>query len=220
MKRSVFHFLVIAFLLGGNSLLYAQSAVHLFDDFGEDWRGHWRRRSFTLKPNQFNVVKEKQNRVLKIVSKNAATGLWRDIELEAKPNTQLSWRWKTQDHLTNTMERKRSGDDFVGRVYVAFGEYSWLNRKKLQVICYVWASHSEVNEIFPNSYADNVKMFVLRNRHSPTGMWQEERRNLLEDYKKCFGGQPKPISAIGIMSDTDNTNANCTFWFDEMILSP
>ncbi len=211
--------LILFLCLGSLTQLHGQSAPeNLFDHFDADWRDHWRRKSFTLRANTFEVVQNGTDRALKIESKNSATGLWRDIEIIPQKGTQLSWRWKTDHYLRNRMEMKKNGDDFVGRVYVAFGEYSWLNRKRLSVICYVWASDAKANSIFPSPYADNVKIMVLRDQTSTVGQWHQESRNLLADYQKCFGGTPMPVSAIGIMVDTDNTDMESTSWFTDLSL--
>jgi hypothetical protein len=53
-----------------------------------------------------------------------------------------------------------------------------------------------------------VKLFVIRSGPGPevSGGWNREERNLYQDYVKLFGKAPKrPLGAIGLMSDSDNT---------------
>jgi hypothetical protein len=41
----------------------------------------------------------------------------------------------------------------------------------------------------------------------------EEKRNLLEDYRKCFGEDPPKAGAVAIMTDTDNTGEQAVAWY-------
>jgi hypothetical protein len=44
------------------------------------------------------------------------------------------------------------------------------------------------------------------------GSWQEVTRNFHEGYRRAFGEEPGCITAIGIMTDTDNTGENVHAW--------
>jgi len=45
------------------------------------------------------------------------------------------------------------------------------------------------------------------------GQWLEEKRNLLEDYRKCFGEDTPKAGAVAIMTDTDNTGEKAVAWY-------
>jgi hypothetical protein len=45
-----------------------------------------------------------------------------------------------------------------------------------------------------------------------------ERRNVYEDYRRIFGGEPPEAGAIAIMTDTDNTGGSATAWYDDIEL--
>ena len=44
-------------------------------------------------------------------------------------------------------------------------------------------------------------------------------RNVGEDYRRCFGGDPPEVIAIGLMSDTDDTGGHALAYFDELRVS-
>jgi len=48
------------------------------------------------------------------------------------------------------------------------------------------------------------------------GEWMTEKRNILEDYRRLFGGEPPSIMAVGIMTDTDNTGESATAGYDDL----
>jgi hypothetical protein len=45
------------------------------------------------------------------------------------------------------------------------------------------------------------------------GQWLEEKRNLVEDYRKCFGEDPGKAGGVAIMTDTDNTGEKAMAWY-------
>jgi hypothetical protein len=52
-----------------------------------------------------------------------------------------------------------------------------------------------------------------------TGQWLVEERDILADYRRLFGGEPREIGAIAIMTDTDNTGGEATAWYGDITLS-
>ena len=52
-----------------------------------------------------------------------------------------------------------------------------------------------------------------------TGRWINEERDILADYRRLFGEDPRAIGAIAIMTDTDNTGGEATAWYGEITVS-
>ncbi len=195
-------------------------SMDLFNSFGEGWQKQWKKKFFTRKQSLIETADEEGNQSLKIISDNTATGMWRKIKNPVKPKTTLSWKWKTKKLINNSAEMEKRGDDYVGRIYVVFGNYTFLTRFRAKVICYVWASEGQPETYYSSPYAKNVKIIVLRNKSDQINRWYEESRNVLEDYRRVFGENPPLISAIGVMADTDNSDMMCTSWFDELKIDP
>jgi hypothetical protein len=59
-------------------------------------------------------------------------------------------------------------------------------------------------------------MIVAASGSDRVGSWQEISRNLLEDYRRAFGEEPGRITAIGIMTDTDNTGGRAQAWYGDI----
>jgi hypothetical protein len=51
-------------------------------------------------------------------------------------------------------------------------------------------------------------MIVVESGPGGLGGWRDYRRNLVEDYRRAFGGEPGRIVGMALMTDTDNTGAS------------
>jgi len=56
-------------------------------------------------------------------------------------------------------------------------------------------------------------MIAVQSGPDHVGQWLEEKRNLLEDYHKCFEEDPPKAGAVAIMTDTDNTGEKTVAWY-------
>ena len=45
------------------------------------------------------------------------------------------------------------------------------------------------------------------------GTWQTLRRNILDDFVRAFGEQPGRLTAVGVLTDTDNTGEQAVAWY-------
>jgi hypothetical protein len=68
-------------------------------------------------------------------------------------------------------------------------------------------------------YSSKTKIIVLRNQSSPVGEWVSERVNVYKDYKRLFGGEPKLVQAIGLMSDSNSTGSRAVAHYEGIRVS-
>jgi hypothetical protein len=61
-------------------------------------------------------------------------------------------------------------------------------------------------------------MIAVQSGPARAGEWLTERRDILADFRRAFGEEPPRIGAIAIMTDTDNTGAAATAWYDDLRL--
>jgi len=71
--------------------------------------------------------------------------------------------------------------------------------------------------VIPNLNTPRIKMIVAESGRDKVGRWQEITRNIHEDYKRVFGDEPGTITAIGIMTDTDNTGENVHAYYGDIL---
>jgi hypothetical protein len=63
-------------------------------------------------------------------------------------------------------------------------------------------------------------MIAVSSDEEGAGRWQSYRRNLAEDYRRAFGEEPGHVTAIELMTDTDNTGAVAETFYGDLSLSP
>ena len=191
-------------------------SLKLLGDFEEGWSHHWMARKFTSGFTHYEVVEEDGNLVLMAHSKRSASGLWHMLDIHPGKVGKISWRWKVAKSLSNKKEKKKRGDDYAARLFVVF-EPHFLNWKT-RAICYVWAGHEPVGSVYKNPYSKSVATFVIESGNEQSGQWIFEERDFIEDYRNYFGEAPEMVSAVAVMSDTDNTGEETKAWFDDIVL--
>jgi len=188
-----------------------------FAGFGPGWDTLWEHRQFDRSPTRYTVVDDHGRRVLEARSEASASGLWWKFEARPVPGVEVAWRWRIEVPLAgNDAERQKRGDDFAARVFVVF-EPSWL-RWRTRALCYVWAEEEPVGSLFPNPYAGSVRTIVLRSGNSEAHRWVTEHRTVVADYVRAFGEEPRRISGVAVMVDSDDTGGSAVARFDSLIV--
>jgi hypothetical protein len=211
-------FWLVALMITVIPLLSAEhSSKLLLGDFQSGWKKDWETKLLYKSGNQFHVVTEDGNKVLRVDSSQSASGTFRTIKQKPATPGKIAWRWKVKSSLaSNTKERTKSGDDYAARVFLLFEPSIF--RWRIPTVCYVWAGNEKVGSIFKSPYSNNVCMVVLQSGNQKAGTWIQEERDYIEDYNQCFDRSPKELSAAAIMVDTDDTSAQAAAWFDDLRL--
>lgn len=199
-------------LLAGKSA--AGSGSLLIDDFEHGLGPTWEVKSFRGRTD-YRVVVEAGNHALQAKSRGAASGLVRRVDVDPRDYPILSWRWKVAGTIAQGDERTRAGDDYAARVYVIFPHWFF---PKTRTLNYIWANRLPAGEFLPNAYTGNAVMIAVQSGPEQAGQWLTERRDIAADFRRAFGEEPPRIGAIAIMTDTDNTGAAATAWYDDLML--
>lgn len=142
--------------------------------------------------------------VLHADSQDAASGLFKEQRIDLRQTPFLNWSWRVDKPLRGLDEQSKAGDDYAARIYVVVrgGWAFWQTR----AINYVWAGSSAQGKVWPNAFAgEHAMMLALRDAQTPLNLWQSEKRNLRDDFKRLTGADIVSIDAIAIMTDTDNS---------------
>lgn len=199
----------------------------------------WEPLTFPRVPRhtRYTVVLEGQKWVLRAESDAAASALYRPLDLDPKVHRVLSWRWKVAGVLAKADPRRREGDDYAARVYVAFqydpagasiwersrfGAYRLLHGRYPPglVLNYVWESRLPVGTVLDNAYTARAKIVVVRSGAAEAGRWVTETRDVYEDYRRIMGGEPPRIVGIALMTDTDDTGERAVAHYDALTIGP
>jgi hypothetical protein len=184
---------------------------------------------------RYTVVREGEGHVLRGESEAAASGLYRRLDLDPRVYRILSWRWKVENVLARADARRKEGDDYSARVYVAFHydprtatlwERTTYGAIKLlygqypprHTINYIWDNRLAPGTALDNAYTDRAKMIVVESGAAQVGRWVAEERNIYEDYRRLFGGEPPRIAGIAVMTDTDDTGERAVAYYGSITL--
>jgi hypothetical protein len=142
------------------------------------------------------------------------------VDLAATPV--LCWRWLVDAPVANADMRRKSGDDFAARIYVAFdipdAELNLATKVKLSLgrrifgkdlpdaaLNYVWDNRQPVGVRRKSAYTDRAELIVTESGASRAGRWVTERVDVAADFARAFGRRRGRPIQLALASDTDNT---------------
>ncbi|KPA12108.1 hypothetical protein MHK_007684, partial [Candidatus Magnetomorum sp. HK-1] len=183
---------------------------------------------------KYQLVKIDGKIVVKAITKNSASGLIRKIDLDLREYPIIEWHWKIDNIYIKGNAKEKSGDDYPGRIYIAFkydstkvGFFEKVKFNAIKAIFgeyppvasinYIWERSLPVGTIVENPYTQRVQMIVVDTGKEKLGQWITHTRNVLDDYRVAFGEDPPHISGVAIMSDSDNTNESATAYYGDLI---
>jgi len=181
---------------------------------GEGMAG-WESKSFKGMTD-YRLVQDAGRTVVEAQSRGTASGLFKKVRLNPEQYRYLRWSWKIAGTVRNGDETTKAGDDYAARVYVVFpGRFFW----QTKAINYIWANRLPRGASVPNAFTASTMMVAVESGAERAGQWISEERDILADYRRLFGGEPREIGAIAIMTDTDNTGGEATAWYGEISIA-
>lgn len=173
----------------------------------------WQQKSFAGE-TRYSLERDGDRLALRAVSEGTASGLYREVAVELEQTPVLYWSWKVDGLLEGNDERTRAGDDYPARIYVVFsgGLRFWRTR----AINYVWSSHQPAGSEWPNAFTANARMIAVDSGAGRVGEWLAHRRDVGADYRRLFGEEPGKVSAVAIMTDTDNSGQQAAAWYGDI----
>ena len=203
--------LLWAFMLSCSVLMAppALASDILLDDYQQGISKNWKEKSFKGW-TRYEVVQEDGERCIRATSDASASALYYEIDFDPREYPLLTWRWKVNNIVAKGDEIKKEGDDYAARVYVVFPSALFWRTKAIN---YIWANKLTLGQAVPNPFTSNACMIAVQSGQTHVGQWMEGKRNLLEDYHKCFGEDTPKAGAVAIMTDTDNTGEKAMAWY-------
>jgi hypothetical protein len=160
--------------------------------------------------------------IIKAESLGSSASLFKEIGEKEKNFPFLSWKWKISNVIRSAIETRKDRFDAAARVMVVFGREGGFRGLggvpsgfKIE---YIWASHLPRGHIFDHPGEKYCKVFVLESGDGKAGQWVYEERNIHKDYKTAFRTEPDGLLAIGIQTDTDQSNEKVTAYYSDPIL--
>lgn len=213
-----------------NSLITAFSTITSLED-------GWEPMEFPKidRHSRYQLTDDDGEQVVKATTDNSASGLIARVSVEPGDSLILRWRWKVSNVYEQGNARRKEGDDYPARIYVAFefepdeaGFFERAKRKTVEVVFgeelpgnalnYIWANRLPVGEIIANPFTDTTMMVAVNSGVTNTGEWVTVERDIVADYRKAFDREPPKLVGVAIMSDSDNTGASATAWYGDVSL--
>ncbi len=173
----------------------------------------WQTKSFQGE-TRYSLVEQGGQRALFADSRSAASGLYREIQVDLNRTPWLNWSWRVDRVLNDLDERTKAGDDYPARVYVVVsgGAAFWKTRS----LVYVWSSKQPVGATWHNAFTSNARVMALRSGTKDAGGWISEKRDIRTDFRRLFGEDISQIDAVALMTDTDNSGQSATAWYGDI----
>ena len=201
-------------------VLVTLASVSLADEmqvsqFASEGLAGWESKVFKGSTD-YHLVQDNGRTVIRAHSHGTASGLFKKVKLDPLRFRYLRWSWKIAGTVKKGDEKSKEGDDYAARVYVVFpGRFFWQTR----AINYIWANRLPIGQSIPNAFTSNAMMVAVESGPAKSGQWLTEQRDILADYRRLFGEEPRQVGAIAIMTDTDNTGGKATAWYGEISIS-
>ncbi len=163
------------------------------------------------------------NRIIKAESAGSRSSLFKVIGEKERDLAVLKWGWKISNVVRSAIETRKDRFDAAARVIVIFGRGGPLKRIGMMDpaglrIEYIWATRLPRGHLFDHPAQANCKIYVVETGEVKVGRWVYFERNLHQDFKRAFETEPLPILAIGIQTDTDDSNEMVTAYYSEPVL--
>ena len=174
---------------------------------------------FATPPTQYSKAGKG---IIKAESLGARSSLFKEVGEKEKDFQILSWGWKISNVVRSAIETKKDRFDTAARVMVVFGKaggFRGFGGEPSGIkIEYIWATRLPKGHVFDHPGEKNCKVFVIQSGEGKVGQWIYEKRNIRKDYKTAFGTEPSGLLAIGIQTDTDQSNERVTTYYSEPTL--
>jgi hypothetical protein len=184
---------------------------------------------------RYDLVDDAGKVVLHARAEKAASGLVHNTRVNLATTPTLTWRWKTDAPVDGADPRVGSREDAPVRVVLEFeGDRSKLPFADRAVdgfservagrplpyatLMYIFAENIPIGTVVPNPHTRRIQMVVVDNG-AGVRAWNTLTRNVRDDYKRAFGEEPGAVTAIGVLTDTDNTGGTVESWYGDMRFS-
>ena len=182
----------------------------------------------------YQLVSREGKTVVRADARSSASGLMHPLALNPGNYPLLQWRWKVDALITKADNSQKHLEDAPARLVVSFdGDMEKLTPQDRMLfdnvrlltgqqmpyatLMYIWGNRAPPETIIPNKHTSRVRMIVVESGRDRLGSWQEMTRNVAADYRRAFGEEPGRISAVGIMTDTDNTGGNAHAYYGDIL---
>lgn len=185
------------------------------------------------RPTEYRLVQRSGRTVVRADALASASGLVHPLRLNPVKYPLLQWQWKVDALVDKADNAQKHLEDAPARLVVSFdGDLEKLplqdrmffdnvrlltgRQMPYATLMYIWGNRAPRETVIHNRHSSRVRMIVVESGSERLGDWQQVTRNVLEDYRRAFGEEPGRITAVGIMTDTDNTGSTAHAYYGDI----
>jgi hypothetical protein len=168
---------------------------------------------------------------------SSASMLRKQMHVEPGELGQLRFSWRVPALIAGADMALREADDAPVRVVLAFdGDRSKFSAKNAMLselaraltgeempyatLMYVWCNQRPAGSVIHNPRTDRIRKLVVESGEQRLGQWLEYAQDIRADFIRAFGEEPGTLTAVGIMTDSDNTRSSTQAWYGPLTMVP
>lgn len=193
--------------------------------------------AFGKRRTHYELVDDAGSVVLHAVAERAASGLGHAGPFALARAPVLAWRWKIAGLIRAANPWKASREDAPARVVLEFdgdvkklplfergifgiAEHVAGRALPYATLMYIWSNDGSVGTVIPNPRTRRIQMIVASSGAGGVGAWQALRRNVRDDFRRAFDEEPGELTAVGVLTDSDNTDGHAEAWYGDIRFEP
>lgn len=184
---------------------------------------------------RYALVQDDGRTVLRAEAERSVSGLLNELRFDHGGRARLRWRWKVDQLARGDDATRAQGDDCAARVVVSFaGDLARLDateRAKLSLaaafsgreapyatLMYIWSAKHVPETVIVNPRSSRVRMIVVEQGAARLGRWLDYERDIVADFQRAFGEDAGVITAIGVLTDADDTESSALAHYGDITL--
>lgn len=156
---------------------------------------------------------------LRAEGRESASGMIRRVKVDPLRCPTITWDWRADTIQTGAHLADKSRSDVVASIYLLFGDPGFLvDPRQVPTLRYVWTGGDDARDRIIDSafLPGTVRNIVVENGDAALGQWLSERRNVVADYRRAFGGKPAHVHAVALFTDNDQTGEPVVAYYGEV----
>lgn len=185
--------------------------------FPSTWEGRtgWRQTRTRNPEDLYYTVQQGENGNFFLSAKTIgkATNAGTAVHVNLRVYNRLRWRWRVFELPVGGNEKIKNKNDSAASVRLVF--HGGIVPKTLR---YVWSATLPVGTETVSPSSDQTEVIVLESGPPRNlGAWVWEEVDAYEDYKRLFGGEPRLVEAVAVLTDSDNTDTFVMADYDDIM---
>ena len=179
----------------------------------------WRYSKTQKEDVYYRILQEDNNHYLSAKTKGGAVNFGREAKVtyrgrEIKASLRLfqklRWRWRVHDLPEGSDETDDDKNDSAAAVRLVFG--------RTKTLKYIWSETLPKGTVIKKGgrLLGVQYIIVLRNGAKDAKKWVWEEVNAYQDYRRLFGGDPRPVDYLGLLTDSNNTGTVVAADYDDI----